>query len=157
MMQECRAAVACLTARAGDKKGLALDSSASLKVAPIICFSMISGVVATHGIDEADADDPGGIGAFGAGARGADVPRLVDRVAHLHPGALGAAVGAFDLPARQALVPTLVPREHLPNAITLNTIMFQTAAVVGPSLGACSLLRPESAGCTWSTRCRSAS
>jgi MFS family permease len=49
--------------------------------------------------------------------------------------ALGAAVGAFDLPARQALVPTLVPREHLPNAITLNTIMFQIAAVVGPSLG----------------------
>ena len=29
----------------------------------------------------------------------------------------------------------LVPREHLPNAISLNTIMFQTASVVGPSLG----------------------
>src|SRR5262249_60529263 len=49
--------------------------------------------------------------------------------------ALGAAVGAFDLPARNALVPTLVPREHLPNAISLNTIMFQTASVAGPSLG----------------------
>ena len=49
--------------------------------------------------------------------------------------ALGSAVGAFDLPARQALVPTLVPREHLPNAISLNTIMFQIAAVLGPSLG----------------------
>ena len=49
--------------------------------------------------------------------------------------ALGAAVGAFDLPARQALVPTLVPREHLPNAISLNTIMFQTASVAGPALG----------------------
>src|SRR5258708_1917540 len=45
--------------------------------------------------------------------------------------ALGAAVGAFDLPARQALLPTLVPREHLPNAITLNTIMFQIASVFG--------------------------
>src|SRR5207249_5414008 len=49
--------------------------------------------------------------------------------------ALGSAVGAFDLPARQALMPTLVPREHLPNAISLNTIMFQTASVVGPSIG----------------------
>src|SRR5207253_7068666 len=49
--------------------------------------------------------------------------------------ALSAAVSTFDLPARQALVPTLVPREHLPNAISLNTIMFQTASVVGPSLG----------------------
>ena len=32
-------------------------------------------------------------------------------------------------------MPTLVPREHLPNAISLNTIMFQTASVVGPALG----------------------
>ncbi len=31
-------------------------------------------------------------------------------------------------------MPALVPREHLPNAITLNTIMFQTASVVGPAL-----------------------
>jgi MFS family permease len=48
---------------------------------------------------------------------------------------MGAAVSAFDLPARQALMPTLVPREHLPNAISLNTIMFQTASVLGPALG----------------------
>ena len=49
--------------------------------------------------------------------------------------AVGASVGAFDLPARQALVPTLVPREHLPNAIALNSIMLQLASVAGPSLG----------------------
>src|SRR5258706_155470 len=29
----------------------------------------------------------------------------------------------------------LVPREHLPNAISLNTIMFQAASVLGPALG----------------------
>src|SRR6266850_2246247 len=49
--------------------------------------------------------------------------------------ALGASVGTFDLPARQALMPTLVPREHLPNAITMNTIMFQAASVAGPAIG----------------------
>src|SRR5206468_13038610 len=49
--------------------------------------------------------------------------------------AIGASVGTFDLPARQALYPTLVPREHLPNAISLNTIMIQAASVVGPSIG----------------------
>jgi MFS family permease len=49
--------------------------------------------------------------------------------------ALGSAFGAFDGPARQSLIPNLVPREHLPNAISLNTIMFQTASVAGPALG----------------------
>jgi MFS family permease len=49
--------------------------------------------------------------------------------------AVGASIGAFDLPARQALVPTLVPRQHLPNAIALNSIMLQLASVVGPSVG----------------------
>ena len=49
--------------------------------------------------------------------------------------AVSAAAGAFDLPARQALTPNLVPREHLPNAITLNSIMLQTASVAGPAIG----------------------
>jgi MFS family permease len=48
---------------------------------------------------------------------------------------LSSAVGAFDLPARQSLVPSLVPREDLPNAISLNTIMQQTSQVLGPALG----------------------
>ena len=46
--------------------------------------------------------------------------------------AIGAAVGAFDPPARHALMPMLVPREHLPNAINLNTTMVQAASVAGP-------------------------
>ncbi len=49
--------------------------------------------------------------------------------------ALLGASGAFDLPARQALLPRLVPPADLPNALTLGTIMFQIAAVLGPSLG----------------------
>jgi MFS family permease len=48
--------------------------------------------------------------------------------------ALGSAAGSFDGPARQSLVTNLVPQEHLANAISLNTIMFQVASVAGPSL-----------------------
>jgi MFS family permease len=49
--------------------------------------------------------------------------------------ALTAAVGTFDNPARNAFFPSLVPREVLPNAISLNSILFQVAAVTGPLLG----------------------
>ena len=51
----------------------------------------------------------------------------------------GAAAGAVDGPARQALLPSLVPREHLPNAIGLNSILFQTASVIGPALAGVAL------------------
>lgn len=48
--------------------------------------------------------------------------------------AIQAAVFAFDLPARQSLVPNLVPREDLPNAFSLQSIAFNTGAIVGPAL-----------------------
>ena len=48
--------------------------------------------------------------------------------------ALTAAAGAFDSPARQALYPSLVPTEHLANAVSLTSLMRQTASIVGPAL-----------------------
>jgi MFS family permease len=52
--------------------------------------------------------------------------------------ALSVLVGitlSFDQPTRFALIPSIVPREDLSNAISLNTILFNGAAVVGPALG----------------------
>lgn len=47
---------------------------------------------------------------------------------------LSSSVLAFDQPTRQALVPSLVPRSVLLNAVALNSITFNGAAVLGPSL-----------------------
>ncbi len=48
---------------------------------------------------------------------------------------LAAGAAAFDMPARQAFVPSLVKKEHLANAMSINTIMWQIATIVGPALG----------------------
>jgi len=42
---------------------------------------------------------------------------------------------SFDQPTRFALIPRLVPREDLSNAIALNAIVYNGAAIVGPALG----------------------
>jgi len=59
-------------------------------------------------------------------------------VQFLYVVALSVLVGitlSFDQPTRFALIPSIVTREDLPNAISLNTILFNGAAVVGPALG----------------------
>jgi MFS family permease len=104
-------------------------------VIPIVVFSLVSGVVA-------DALDRRKLMLFTQTAMGivAMVLGLLTfrGLTAVWPiyflAALGSAAGTFDGPARQALIPNLVPREHLPNAISLNTIMFQIASVAGPSL-----------------------
>jgi MFS family permease len=48
--------------------------------------------------------------------------------------AIQAVAVAFDLPARQALVPNLVPAKDLPNAFSLNSIAQQVGSIVGPAL-----------------------
>lgn len=55
--------------------------------------------------------------------------------------AVAAGVTAFDLPARQSLIPNLVPREHLTNAFSLGSIAFQSGAILGPALGGLVLAR----------------
>jgi MFS family permease len=117
------------------QKGLALGLVGLSRVVPIVVFSIVSGVVA-------DAVDRRRLMLVTQTAMALIALALA---VHAFRGgtalwplyalsALGAAAGAFDGPARQSLVPTLVPRKDLPNAISLNTIMFQVASVVGPSI-----------------------
>jgi MFS family permease len=46
--------------------------------------------------------------------------------------ALGGALQSFDIPARHALVPRLVPLQHFPNAVTLNSVAWRVSEVLGP-------------------------
>lgn len=48
--------------------------------------------------------------------------------------ALNAVGGTLDTPARQSLIPLLVPKHHLTNAFSLANLMWQSSIVIGPSL-----------------------
>ena len=119
-----------------DRRALALGMVGLVRIVPIIVFSLVSGVAA-------DAFDRRRVmlltqtvmAILAAGLavlsfRGLSAVWPIYALA-----ALSSAAGAFDLPARQALVPTLVPRADLPNAISLNAIMSQVASVLGPATG----------------------
>ena len=47
---------------------------------------------------------------------------------------LNATLLAVDNPTRQALIPTLIPREDLLNALALNSATYNGAALIGPAL-----------------------
>jgi MFS family permease len=71
----------------------------------------------------------------------------VVKVWHFLLGSFIAGFGqAFGGPAYSALIPTLVPKEDMPNAIALNSIQFNAAVMVGPALGGWAL---HSLGSTW--------
>jgi MFS family permease len=48
--------------------------------------------------------------------------------------AVASGAVAFDTPARQALLPTLVPPQDFPNAVSLGIIVFNLALIVGPPI-----------------------
>lgn len=119
-----------------NRRALALGMVGLVRIAPVVLFSLLSGVAA-------DVFDRRRLmlltqvvmAAFAALLAGLTWHGLTKVWPVYAIAAASSAAGAFDLPARQALVPNLVRREHLANALSLNTIMFQVAAVIGPALG----------------------
>jgi MFS family permease len=117
------------------RKGLALGLVGLVRVVPIIAFSLLSGVVA----DVLDRRRLMLVTQAAMAVLAGILAWLTFRgLASVWPiyvlAALTSAAAAFDAPARQSLIPNLVPREDLPNALSLNTIVFQAASVTGPSL-----------------------
>jgi MFS family permease len=119
-----------------NRRALALGLVGLVRVIPIVVFSLLSGVAAdVYDRRKLMLLTQTMMAALAAALailtwRGLDAVWPIYAIA-----AASSAAGAFDMPARQALTPNLVPREHLPNALTLNTIMFQVAAVAGPAAG----------------------
>lgn len=119
-----------------DRRALALGLVGLVRVVPIVVFSLASGVVADArdrraimiATQSAMALVAAGLAAFTFSGSTAVWPLYVLT-------AIGSGVSAFDGPARQSLIPTLVPREHLPNALSLNAIMVQIASTLGPAVG----------------------
>jgi MFS family permease len=119
-----------------NKRALALGFVGLARIGPVLFFSLISGVAADAWNRRTLMLITQSVMALLAGVLAFLTLRGLHSVWPIYAlAACSSAVGAFDLPARQALVPTLVPRAHLPNAISLNTMAAQTASVAGPALG----------------------
>ena len=58
---------------------------------------------------------------------------------------LSGVVQAIDLPARLAFLPDLVPKEDLINAVGLNSLLFNSARVVGPAVAGLLFLAADAA------------
>jgi MFS family permease len=121
-------------------KAMALGMVGLARLVPILVFGLVSGVVA-DAVDRRRLMLAAQVVMMLAATTLALVTAtgLATIVVVLLVAGIGAAAGATDGPARQALLPSLVPREHLPNAIGLNSIVYQTASVVGPTLAGLAL------------------
>jgi len=123
------------------QKALALGIVGLVKVVPIVGLSLFGGVLA-------DALDRRRLmlttqivlAAIAAGLAASTLSGVQSLWPIYLLTALTSAVGAFDGPARSSLVANLVPREHLSNAVSLNTTMFQLASVIGPALAGVALI-----------------
>ena len=117
-------------------RALALGFVGLSRIGPILVFSLVSGVAADALNRRALMLITQTLMALLAGVLAVLTLRGLTVLWPIYVlAALSSAAGAFDLPARQALMPSLVPREHLPNAISMNTIAMQTASVAGPAAG----------------------
>ncbi|HEV8246415.1 MAG TPA: MFS transporter, partial [Polyangiaceae bacterium] len=118
-----------------NQKALALGGIGLVRVIPIVVCSLLAGVAA-------DAFDRrrlllatnSAMMLISTALAAITLTRFDSLWAVYSLAALSAAAGTFDNPARNSFFPSLVPREHLPNAISLNSILFQSGSVLGPML-----------------------
>ncbi len=133
---------------AGPSSAFFLGLDSFLGEAPILLFTLIGGVVA----DRRDRRQLLLMSQYVQMATAFTLAALVywDVVRIWHVLTLSVVTGmaqAFGGPAHQSLVPSLVDKEHLPNAIALNSIQFNLARVVGPLVAGAALTAFGMAAC----------
>ncbi|GAB4468231.1 MAG: MFS transporter [Armatimonadaceae bacterium] len=114
---------------------LALGGIGLVRILPIICFSLLGGMAADSFDRRRTLLITQSLMTLVAVALG--VLALTGKttlVALYICTAVGAAAIAFDNPARQSLVPALVPKENLTNAYALSSTGFQVSTIAGPVL-----------------------
>jgi len=114
---------------------LALGLTGLMRVVPVVAFSLVGGVFAdAHDRRRVMLVTQSAMLLFAALLGLATMREWVSAGVIYLLAALTAAATAFDNPARQSLPPNLVPKEHLANALSLNSVMHRTAAIVGPGI-----------------------
>jgi MFS family permease len=130
----------------GSKFYLALDTA--LGQAPILLFMLIGGVIADRYDRRRLLTGSQLVQAFAAFSLTLLV--FTDHITIWHILFFSFLAGcgqAFGGPAYQSLIPSLVPREHLPNAIALNSTQFNLSRVLGPTIGSAVLIFVGTAAC----------
>jgi MFS family permease len=130
----------------GSKFYLGLDDF--LSQLPILLFMLIGGVIADRHDRRRLLTGSQYVQAFSAFALAALV--WTGQVAVWHVFALSFIAGcgqAFGGPAYQSMIPSLVPRRDLTNAIALNSTQFNLSRVLGPAGGAAILAALPMAWC----------
>lgn len=114
---------------------LALGGVGLVRVVPIILCSLIGGVVADVVDRKRLILASQTVMLLSAGALAAITALGSTSIWPIYlVTAISSAALAFDNPARQALLPTLVPARDFPNAVSLGLVIFHVSMIGGPAL-----------------------
>ncbi len=118
-----------------DPQAIALGGIGLARIIPVIIFSLIGGVIADVANRRTVLFITQTVMALTALALALLTFQGKITIWHIYLlTAIQAVAVAFDGPARQAIVPNLVPSRDLPNAFSLTSIAFQAGMIVGPAL-----------------------
>ncbi len=114
---------------------IALGGVGLARILPIIVFSLVGGAVADVANRRRMLFITQSLMALVAGALAWLTFQGTIDLWHIYAlTALQAVAISFDSPARQSMVPNLVPARDLPNAFSMTSIASQMGAIVGPAL-----------------------